>query len=106
MHQGQVSHFQHQIVLMKKLTLSTKSHVTTTINNTSVGLNVSIQNRVRELTSITIAQENDPANLRLFEALYIRKDKPSLNRPRGIQQIRGPFVLMAILVHLERLFVL
>ena len=36
--------------------------------------------RLRDIASkIIITQENDPANLLLFEAFYIRKYKPSLN---------------------------
>ena len=31
------------------------------------------------IESKSIAQENDPANLRLLEAFYIRKYKPTLN---------------------------
>ena len=62
------------------------------------------QNKVHKGIEIkTIALEEDPANLRLFEAFYIRKYKPASQLPRRMQRIRGPFILIIILIHLDTL---
>ena len=46
-----------------------------------------------------IVYENDPANLRLFEAFYIRKCKPALNsREANSQTFCFNFVLMIVLM--------
>ena len=50
-------------------------------NNSSVKKHISLcQNKgYKDIKIKTIVYENDPANLRLFEAFYIRKCKPALN---------------------------
>ena len=47
---------------------SVKKHISSCQNNDHKGINIKI-----------IMSENDPANLRLYEAFYIRKYKPTLN---------------------------
>ena len=54
------------------------------------------QNKVYKGIEIkTIILEKYPANLRLFEAFYIRNYKPTIDQlPRRMQRIRRPFILI------------
>ena len=53
-----------------------------------------------------IMSENDPANLRLYEAFYIRKCKPTLNSRETVNSQTFYFsILETILKHFYRSFV-
>ena len=53
-----------------------------------------------------IMSENDPANLRLYEAFYIRKCKPTLNSRETVNSQTLYFsILETILKHFYRSFV-
>ena len=72
-------------------TLFTKSHVTTATNSTSGALHavstIMLKNIHKGIEIKTIVLENDPVNLRLFEAFYIRKYKPALNSREECSEI-------------------
>ena len=96
MHEGQLPYLRHQIVLITQCCLPNHKQqlqpalhrlihdrVREHLNNDNSSVNKHLsqcQNKVYKGIEIkSIVLENDPANLRLLEAFYIRKYKPTMN---------------------------